>query len=147
MRTSSIAAEAGEFRDLVLRRHHDPGTATIEPVAQFIRRQQRGRGDHHHAELHCRQHGLPQRNDIAEQQQKMVAALQALRAQEVCDLVGTARQRGERELCLAVAAGIDDPQRGAVLAFGLRASSASNQSSAQLNGTGSGQRNPFTAAS
>jgi hypothetical protein len=29
----------------------------------------------------------------------------------------------------------------------LRASSASNQSSAQLNGTGSGQRNPFTAAS
>ena len=30
---------------------------------------------------------------------------------------------------------------------GLVASSASNQSSAQLNGTGSGQQNPFTAAS
>ena len=77
----------------------------------------------------------------------MIAALQPLRAQEVGDLVGAPRQRGEGELCLAVAAGVDDPQRRAVLAVGIRASSASNQSSAQLNGTGSGQRNPFTAAS
>jgi hypothetical protein len=114
-----ITAEAREFRDLVLGRHHDPGTAAIEPVAQLIRRQQRGRGDHHHPELHCRQHGLPQRNDIAEQQQKMIAALEPLRAQEVCDLIGTARQRPERQLCFAIAAGIDDPQRRPVLAFGI----------------------------
>ena len=113
------AAEAGEFRDLILRRHHHLGAAAIEPILQFIRRQQRGRRNHHHAELDRRQHGLPQRDDIAEQQQQMIAALQALRAQEIRDLVGTARQRLEREFCLAVAAGIDDPQRRAAFAVGV----------------------------
>ncbi len=49
----------------------------------------------------------------------MVAALEPLRAQKVSDLVGTARQRREREFCLAVAAGSDDPQRRAILAFGI----------------------------
>ncbi len=143
-----VAAEAGEFRDLVLRRHHHLGAAAIEPVAQFVRRQQRGGGDHHDAELHRRQHGLPQRHDIAEQQQQMIAALQPLRAQEIRDLVGAARQRRERQLGLAVAAGIDDPQRRRdPCCRRLRASSASNQSSAQLNGTGSGQRKPATALS
>ena len=91
-----LAAEAFEFRDLVLRRHHHLGPATIEPVAQFVRRQQRGGGDHHHAKLHRRQHGLPQRDDIAEQQQQMIAALETLRTQEVCDLIGATRQRLER---------------------------------------------------
>jgi hypothetical protein len=47
----------------------------------------------------------------------MVAAFQALRMQEIRNLVGTARQRGERQLCLAVAAGINDPQRRAVAAL------------------------------
>ena len=77
----------------------------------------------------------------------MVAALQALRAQEVRDLVGASRQLGEGEFCLVAAAVIDDPQRRTVLAVGDARSSASNQSSAQLKGTGSGQRKPFTAAS
>ena len=84
-----VAAEAGKFRHLVLGRDHRPRLAAIEPVAEFIRRQQRGRGDYHHPELHCRQHGLPQRHDIAEQQQKMIAALQPLRAQKVGDLIRT----------------------------------------------------------
>ena len=77
-----IAAEASEFRDLVLRRHHDPGAAAIEPVVQFVGRQQRGGGNHHHAELHRRQHRLPERDDVAEQQQQMIAALQSLRRAE-----------------------------------------------------------------
>ena len=46
----------------------------------------------------------------------MIAALEPLRPQEVRDLIGAARQRGERKLRLAVAAGIDNPQRGAILA-------------------------------
>jgi hypothetical protein len=112
-----VAAEASKFRDLVLGRHYDPGTAAIEPVTQLFRRQQRGRGDHHHPELDCRQHGFPQRDDIAEQQQEMIAALEPLRAQEVSDLIGTARQRRERNFYLAVASGIHDPQRGPILAL------------------------------
>ena len=115
----TVVAKSGKFRDLILRRHHRPRPAAVEPVAQFVRRQQRGRGDHDDAELHRRQHGLPQRHDIAEQQQQMIAALQPLRAQEIGDLVGTARQRGKREFCFLVAAGIDDPQRGAVPAVGI----------------------------
>src|SRR6266480_3838404 len=47
----------------------------------------------------------------------MIAALQPLRAQEIRDLIGTARQRLERELCFPVVAGIDDPQRRTILAL------------------------------
>ena len=75
-----VAAEAGKLRDLILRGHHHPRLAAIEPVAQFVGRKQRGGGDHDHAEFHRRQHGLPQRRDIAEQQQQMITALHALRA-------------------------------------------------------------------
>src|SRR5580704_2348020 len=46
----------------------------------------------------------------------MVAALEPLRAQEIRDLVGAGRQRRKRKSCLLVAAGIDDPQRGAIAA-------------------------------
>src|SRR5689334_4369696 len=49
----------------------------------------------------------------------MIAALQVLRAQEIGDLVGAARQRREGQFCLAVRTGIDDPERGAVPALGL----------------------------
>ena len=113
-----VAAEACELRDLILRGHHHPRPAAIEPVAQFVRGEQRGRGDHDDAELHRRQHGLPQRHDIAEQQQQMIAALQPLRAQEVRHLIGTGRQRREGKFCFLVA-GIDDPERGAVPAVGI----------------------------
>jgi len=47
----------------------------------------------------------------------MIAALQPLRPQEIRDLVRTAGQRGERQFGFAVTAGIDDPQRRAVLGF------------------------------
>jgi hypothetical protein len=49
----------------------------------------------------------------------MIAALQALRAQKIGDLVGAARQRRKRKLGLAVMAGIDDPERGAVATLGI----------------------------
>ena len=49
----------------------------------------------------------------------MVATLQPLCTQEVRNLVGTARQRGKGELGFLVAAGIDDPQRRAILARGI----------------------------
>ena len=108
-----FAAEARKLRHLILRSHHHPRPAAIEPVAQFIRGEKRGRRDHHDAELHRRQHGLPQRHDIAEQQQQMIAALHALRAQEVRHLVRTGREGRKGKFCLLVA-GIDDPERSAI---------------------------------
>ena len=85
-----IAAETGEFRDLVLRRHHGLCAAAIEPVAQLVRRQQRSRGNNHHPKLYRRKHGLPQRNDVSEQQQKVIAAFQTLGSQEISGLIGAA---------------------------------------------------------
>ncbi len=113
------AAQIRKLRNLVLCRDHHPRPAAVEPILQLVRRQQRGRGDHHHAKLHRRQHGLPERHDIAEQQQQVIATPQALRTQKIRDLVGAARQRREGEFCLPVAAGIDDPQRRAVTARGI----------------------------
>src|SRR5882757_2376838 len=49
----------------------------------------------------------------------MIAALETLRAQKIGDLIGAARQRLKRKFCFAMAARIDDPQRGAILAFGI----------------------------
>src|SRR5450432_182336 len=46
----------------------------------------------------------------------MIAAPETLRAQKIRHLIGTAGQCLERELGVAVAAGIDDPQRRAILA-------------------------------
>ncbi len=109
-----FTAKACEFRNLVLRRHHDFGTAAVEPVPQLIGCQQRGGGNHHHAEFHRRQHRLPKRNDVAQQEQQVIAPLEPLRPQEVRDLIGAARQRRERKLGLAVAAGIDNPERRAI---------------------------------
>ena len=114
-----VGTQLGKFCDLVLRRHHGPRTAAIEPILQFVRRQQGGCGDHDHAELDGRQHGLPQRHDVAEQQQQVVATLQPLRAQKIRDLVGASRQRRKGEFRFAVLTGIDDPERGAVAAFGI----------------------------
>ena len=71
-----------------------------------------------------------------------------MRLQKVCDLIGPPRQHGKRQLGLAVAVGIDDPERRTVLALADRMpNSASNESSAQSNGTASGQRKSATASS
>src|SRR6266545_73359 len=48
----------------------------------------------------------------------MIAALEPLRAQKACDLVGAGGQGREGELCLLVA-GIDDPERRAVPAVSV----------------------------
>jgi hypothetical protein len=48
----------------------------------------------------------------------MLAAPQPLRAQEVCHLIGTGRERCEGKFCFLVT-GIDDPERGAVPAVGI----------------------------
>ncbi|MBY9027781.1 hypothetical protein K7459_29435, partial [Pseudomonas fluorescens] len=50
----------------------------------------------------------------------MIAAFQALRAEKIGDLVGTARERHEGQLRLFVLRGIDDPERGAIPAFRIR---------------------------
>jgi hypothetical protein len=60
-----VSAKARKFRDLVLRGHHCPRLATVEPVAELVGGEQRRRGDHDDAELHRRQHGLPERHDVA----------------------------------------------------------------------------------
>jgi hypothetical protein len=88
--TNARGLQAAELGDLVLCRHHKLGAAAIEPVLQFIRGQQRGGRNDDDAELDRRQHGLPQRHHIAEQQQQMIAALQPLRAQEIGNLIGAA---------------------------------------------------------
>ena len=64
---NSVGWQMLELADLVLRGRDRLGAAALEPVAQFIGRQQRGGGDDHHAELDGGKHGFPQRHDIAEQ--------------------------------------------------------------------------------
>ncbi|MHC2619990.1 hypothetical protein ACVIW2_002022 [Bradyrhizobium huanghuaihaiense] len=114
-----LGAQACEFGDLILCCDDRPRLAAIEPVTQLVGGEQRGCGNHDDAELHRGEHRLPQRNHIAEQQQKMIAAPQALRAEEVRDLVGAARQRRKGQFCLFVLRSIDDPERGTVLCFGI----------------------------
>jgi len=77
----------------------------------------------------------------------MVAALQPLRAQEICDLIGAADSTANDNFVSLLLPASTIHSAGRSLLSGLRASSASNQSSAQLNGAGSGQRNPATALS
>ncbi len=109
--------EPGEFRRVrgVGDQVADP--AALEPVLQIVLCQQRRRRDHHRAELHRRQHHLPQRHDIAEHQQDALAALDAQRTQSVGDTVRTDRQLGEGCRRGAVA---DDLQCQAARAVALR---------------------------
>ncbi len=72
-----------------------PDPTAGEAVPKIGRRQQRRRRDHHGAELHRRQHGLPQRHDIAEHQQDPVAAPDAQVAQPVRQAAGIGRELGE----------------------------------------------------
>ena len=77
----------------------------------------------------------------------MIAALQSLRAQEIRDLTGTARQLWN-EVCLSVAGGgIDDPQCRTVPALGDRSPVQRRTSPAPSYGDQMGQRKPFTAVS
>jgi len=65
----------------------------------------------------------------------VIAALQPLRAQKVCDLIGAAHSAEKRQFCLLVAPASTIHSAARSRLSALTASSASNQSSAQLNGT------------
>jgi hypothetical protein len=52
-----------------------PHAPARNPIGDVIRRKQRGGGDDHRAQLHHRQHGLPQRRNVAQHEQHAVAAL------------------------------------------------------------------------
>ncbi len=91
--------------------------APLEAIQQVGLREQRAGGNDHCAELHRRQHHLPQRHHIAEHQQDAVAALHAQRAQPVGDAAGAFGQLGEGQLGGAFA---NDLERRAPTAFAAR---------------------------
>ncbi len=91
----SLATKTFELRNLILRGDDDLRLPAFQPVTQFVAGEQCRRRNGNDAKLHCRQHGLPQRHDIAEQQQEMIATLQAEIAQKIRGLVGAARHGRE----------------------------------------------------
>ena len=66
-----------------------------EPVGEIGGREQCRRRDHHGAELHRREHRLPQRRDVAEHHQHAVAALHAERAQRIGEAARAFGKLGE----------------------------------------------------
>jgi len=76
----------------------------------------------------------------------MIAALQALRAQKIRNLIERNDSASNESFCLAVAAGIDDPQRRTAFAVASRASSASTNP-APIEVDRVSQRNLATALS
>ena len=100
-------------------------------------------GDHDRAELHRREHRLPQLDLVAEHEQDPVAARDALGAQPVRELVRAPGQRVEAQL----AARSRPPPRPAARSASLPRASGSNQSSAQLNSPSCGHANAARAAS
>ncbi len=80
-----------------------PHPPAREAVPQVGAVEQRRRRDHHRAELHRRQHRLPQRHDVAEHHQDAVAALHPHGAQPVGQPAGIGRELGEAAHRRAVA--------------------------------------------
>ena len=89
----------------------------VDPVRQVGGLQQRRGGDDDRAELHRREHHLPQRDDVAEHQQHVVAAPHPEAAQPVRHLAGPGRHgRVADRLVRPVVA--DHPQREPVRVLG-----------------------------
>ena len=112
-----IARQVLELVGVRLADHHMPDLAALDAVDEVFGGQQRGRGDHHRAELDRGEHGLPQRHFVAEHDQDALAALDALLAQPVGDAVRARRHLGEGQPGFA-AVFLDDPQRRVVVALG-----------------------------
>ena len=112
-----VLAEAVEFAGFRRCRDDVPRPPAFEPVGEIDRRQQRRRRNDHRAELHRRQHRLPQRHYVAEHQQHPVATLHPQAAQPVGDPVRPVRKFRERDPRRAVA---DDFQRRLVGAAAAR---------------------------
>jgi len=85
---SVIAAQAGKFFGQSREGDHVPGLAAIEAVAQIGDGKQRGSGNHNGAQLECRQHDLPNRDQVGKLDDKAVTTANSLLAQEVRNLVG-----------------------------------------------------------
>jgi hypothetical protein len=77
-----------------------PHRAPHEPIAQVVAREEAGGGDDDCAELDRREHGLPQRDLVAEHQQNAIVAPHALRAQPVRNLVRPCGECRERQAVL-----------------------------------------------
>jgi hypothetical protein len=93
------------------------GAAALDAVDQ-VRRAEGGGGRHdHRAELHHREHRLPQLDLVAEHEDDAVALGHAVRPQPRRYLVGAAHQLGEGE-AKGVAILLDDVQPGRVAAPG-----------------------------
>ena len=114
----AVARQAGALGDLVLVGHDHARTAALDAVGQLLAGEQRRRRDHDDAQLHGRQHDLPQRRHVVEDEQEMVAAPEPLLAQIVGDLVRARGQLGKGEFRLPARRHIDDPERAAILAVG-----------------------------
>ena len=114
-----VAGEVVELGGIRGAGDHVAHPAAGEAVEQVVAGQQRGRRHDHRAELHRRQHRLPQRHDVAQHQQHAVAAAHAKRTEVVGDPVRARRHLGERHLDLAAAL-VDLPQRRPLVAAGDR---------------------------
>ena len=137
-----VLAAAGEFVGLGAVGDDEAGASAREAVVDVRAAELRRRGDHDEAELHRRQRRDPQRRNVAEHQQQPVAALGAERAQAVGDARGGLGKFGE-SVGLDVVAENFQRRRAAVSPL---ASSASNQSSAQLKRSSFGQSKRALAA-
>lgn len=106
--------ETIEFGGFAGGRHDMARPATLEAVREIDRGEEGRRRNDDGAELHGRQHRLPERRDIAQHQQDAVAALHAQRPQAVGHVVRAFRQFGEGEGDGSIA---DDFQRGTIGRF------------------------------
>jgi hypothetical protein len=86
-----IAGDLGEFSDLVGLCDHVAHVAAHHPVLQVGRLKQRRGRDDDRAELHRGEHDLPQRDDVAEHEQHVVAAPHPQATQPVRHLPGSGR--------------------------------------------------------
>ena len=106
-----VAGELGEARGERGRHDRVADAAALEPVLEVRFGQERGRGNDDGAQFHQREHRLPQRTNVRQQQEHAVAARDAERAQVVRDLVRARLQFAEAQSLLGLA---DEPQRRAV---------------------------------
>ena len=110
-----VAGQVAELFGVRVADDHVSYLAAVEAVTQVVGSQQRGGRRQHGAKFDRCQHRIPQRHLVAEHHQDAIAALDALRAQPVRDLVRTPGHLGKRHL-LFRSVFIDHPQRRAIVA-------------------------------
>ena len=112
----TASASLFNLRRKICRADDMPHSSSGNAIRNVIGREQRGGGNDHRAQFHHRQHGLPQRRDVAEHEQHAVATAHAQAAIVVSEAIGPLRKLCECQLVLA-AIFVGHPQRGLVAAI------------------------------